>query len=1026
MIRLASGSHIEAVRGESESCRNRCDRCMMGERKRQLTQQFIIFRRGPANPRANWRDVATMHSRVSANASAEPIGLLGKAASILLLCFAISMQAQEVSTLEDRATGILTQRCLSCHNSELKTAGLVLANRESALKGGKSGPALVPNRAETSLMVRKVLAGQMPPGDPLPKEDRETLRAWVEAGAPWKETLSMSKGAAQRQRANLDWWSLQPLSTANPPSPLNSPAGWSGPIDRFVFAKMQEKGLQPSPPADRRTLVRRATFDLLGLPPTPEQVEAFVSDKSPDAYEKLIDRLLASRHYGEQWGRHWLDVVRFGESHGYEPNHLRDKAWPYRDYIIESLNADKPFDRMVLEQLAGDQIAPDDPKIEVATGFLVAGVHDVVKIENIEGQLQQRANDLDDIVLTTGAAFLGLTVNCARCHDHKFDPILQADYYRMQAAFAGVQHAEREVATSEEKAKRSALEKPIQEALEAAKSRLQALKSQGEPLVNQSRSEIAKQYRPPVDSKVNEESFPPIAARFIRMTILAATQNQEPALDELEVWSHGRESVNVALSERGTKATARSTRTDGTNTSFYRVEYLNDGKTDETWISGERNAGQVTLELPDQQTVSRIVWSRDRLGANQERFLSRLPIQYLFEASRDGKEWQKIASSEDRLPYTEQDREEFFLMAVLSASEREEWQSLKQRKETLEKQLSSLAELPRAYIGQFKQPADPTCLLKRGNPMDKGEVMAPGGLSTLKPMLPAFQLEVDAPEGERRLALARWIVDERNALTARVLANRVWHYHFGKGLVGTPSDFGFNGDKPTHPELLDWLAGRLQTLSWRLKPFHRELMLSAAYRQSSGNSAAAAAIDGEARYLWRFPPRRLEAEAIRDSILAVSGKLDSRMGGPGFRLYTYRVDNVATYGYPEKFGAETYRRSVYHQTARSVKDDMLGPFDCPDATLPEPKRVVTTTALQALSLLNNPFMLDQARFFAERLVREAGDNDINRQVRRAFELTLGRPPTEVELTESAQLIRRHGLRIFCRTLLNTNEFVYLM
>jgi hypothetical protein len=292
--------------------------------------------------------------------------------------------------------------------------------------------------------------------------------------------------------------------------------------------------------------------------------------------------------------------------------------------------------------------------------------------------------------------------------------------------------------------------------------------------------------------------------------------------------------------------------------------------------------------------------------------------------------------------------------------------------------------------------------------------------------LPPFRLDVNAPEGERRLALARWIIDERNALTARVLANRLWHYHFGKGLVGTPSDFGFNGEKPTHPELLDWLAGRLQSLGWRMKPFHKELMLSAAYRQSSANNAAAASVDGEGRYLWRFPPRRLEAEAVRDSILAVSGKLDRKMGGPGFRLYTYRVDNVATYGFLEKFGEETYRRSVYHQTARSVKDDLLGPFDCPDATLPEPKRVVTTTALQALSLLNNPFLLDQARFFAERIVRESSPQDLQAQVRRAFQLAFGRPPGETEMTASVELIRQQGLWIFCRTLLNANEFMYVM
>lgn len=947
-----------------------------------------------------------------------------KNALTLLVFFSISLQAQEPSDLERKAKSILASRCLSCHNAELKTADLVLSSQENAFKGGKSGPAVVPRQPERSLLVRKILEGQMPPGNPLPADERETLRAWVEAGAPWSGTLNAQ--VPQQARASLDWWSLQPLSQAVPPSPSGLPPEWTGAIDRFVFAKMQEKGLRPSPPADRRTLIRRATFDLLGLPPSPEDLEAFVADPRPEAYERLIDGLLASPHYGERWGRHWLDVARFGESHGYEPNHLRDRAWPYRDYIIQSFNSDKPFTQLVLEQLAGDQIAPEDPRVEAATGFLVAGVHDVVKIENLEGQLQQRANDLDDMVSTTGAAFLGLTVNCARCHDHKFDPILQSDYYRLQAVFAGVQHAERDLCTREEKLTRKALEKPLLEALEAVKTLLQTLKTQGQPLVNERRDEIARHYRPAVDSKGNEEQFPPIAARFVRMTILATTQNQEPALDEIEVWSAGTRSSNVALSSRGTRVVARSTRTDGTDASFYKAEFLNDGKMDETWISAERNTGQVTLEFPREETISRLVWSRDRLGANQERFLGRLPVQYIFEVSQDGAQWQKIASSEDRLPYADADREDFFLLAVCSVSQKKEWHALKQRKEQLEKELSGLPELPRAYIGKFTQPAEPTYLLQRGNPTDKGDVVAPGALSTLQRILPAFQLDAGAPEGERRLALARWIIDERNALTARVLSNRLWHYHFGKGLVGTPSDFGFNGEKPTHPELLEWLARRLQTLGWRMKPFHKELMLSSVYRQSSAQNPTAAALDGEARYLWRFPLRRLDAETIRDSILAVSGKLNRKIGGPGFRLYTYQVDNVASYGFREKFDEETYRRAIYHQTARSVKDDMLGPFDCPDTTLPEPKRIVTTTALQALSLLNSPFVLDQARFLAERLIQESGERNLKDQVTRAFQLAFARQPSEPELASSLELVRRQGLWVFCRTLLNANEFIYLM
>ncbi|MCI0723444.1 MAG: PSD1 and planctomycete cytochrome C domain-containing protein [Acidobacteria bacterium] len=941
-----------------------------------------------------------------------------------LFFLAVPLQAQEPTDLESQAKGIIAKRCLACHNAELKTADLVLENRENALKGGKSGPALVPNQSEASLMIRKVLEGQMPPGDPLSSNERETLRAWVEAGALWSGTLN--KSGASRPRANLDWWSLQPLGQSVPPSAAGLPADWGGPIDRFVFAKMQEKGLRPAPPADRRTFIRRATFDLLGIPPTPEEVEAFVLDNSPNAYEKLIDRLLASPHYGERWGRHWLDVIRFGESHGYEQNHLRERAWPFRDYIIRSFNQDKPFSQMVLEQLAGDQVAPDDSEVAMATGFLVAGVHDTVKIENIEGELQKRANDLDDMVLTTGAAFLGLTVNCARCHDHKFDPISQLDYYRLQAAFAGVQHAERELTTREERARREVQEKPLREDLERINQRLAALKQAGRPLAESRRADISKGYRQPVDPKGSEEKFTPVTARFIRMSILATYRNREPALDELEVWTDGKSPVNVALASRGVKASARSTRTDGKGAAFYKLDFLNDGKFEEIWISDEPGMGQVTLEFPKKETISRISWSRDRPGANQGRFLSRVPVKYVFETSLDGAHWQRVASSDDRLPFTEEDREEFFLLSVLAPAEKDEWTALKERKEETEKELAALPKPPTAYIGKFTQPSEPAALHKRGNPMDRGDIVAPGSLSTLQKMLPGYLLDVNASEGERRLALARWIVDDRNGLTARVLANRLWHYHFGKGLVGTPSDFGFNGEKPTHPELLEWLARRLHHHGWRLKPLHKELMLSAVYRQAGQWNPESAGIDSEAQFLWRFPFRRLEAETLRDSILAVSGKLDRTLGGPGFRLYEYTVDNVATYSFRQSLGPETYRRAVYHQSARSVRDDLMGPFDCPDSSLPEPKRVSTTTALQALSLLNNAFVTHQAGFFAERLQREAGESDITAQVTLAFRLAFGRVPTRQETSAAVELVGRQGLKVFCRALLNASEFLYVL
>jgi len=930
-------------------------------------------------------------------------------------------QSQEPEPIESQATAILQRRCLSCHDSAAKTAGLDLSRRETALKGGKSGPALSPGRVEESLIGKRIAAGEMPVGNPLPQEEREVIFDWIRKGVPWTTAIT-----AARKRAGPEWWSLQPLRVADPPQPPGIPAAWSrSAIDRFVFAELRKKGLQPSPPADRRALIRRASFDLIGLPPSPEEVERFVSDSDPAAYERLIDRLLASPHYGERWGRHWLDVVRFGESDGYEKNLLRDRAWPYRDYVIRSFNQDKPFSRMVLEQLAADQIAPGDPDIEVATGFLVAGPNDTVKIQNIEGELQKRADVLDDVLSVTAAAFLGLTVNCARCHDHKFDPILQADYYRLQAVFAGVEHGERDLASAEEKQRIRAMAEPLKRELATVNQRIGTLRKEGEPAAARRSEEIAARYRPALDPKGTEENFPATRVRFVRMTITQSLRQSPPALDELEIWTAGPAPVNVALASRGAKATARSARSTGTGAEAYNAANLIDGAFDKAWISGENGAGEVTIELPRAETVERIVWSRDRAGGFQGRFLSMVPTAYVVDGSLDGVHWEKLAKSEDRLPYAEEERKELFLLAVLAPDLREEWRVLIKRKAELERQIARLPKPRLAYIGKFSQPAEPTHILKRGNPSNKGDVVAAGSLSTLQRILPGFELDPNAPEGERRLALARWIVDDRNTLTPRVLANRLWQYHFGKGLAGTPSDFGFNGEPPTHPELLDWLARRLQQLGWKLKPFHRELMLSAAYRQSSAGNPAGLSADADDRLLWRFPPRRLEAEEVRDSVLAVSGKLDLRLGGPGFRLYNYTVDNVATYLPAESFPAETWRRAVYQQSARSVKDDMLSSFDCPDSSLAEPKRAVTITPLQALTLLNSRFMLDQARYFAERLEREAGSN-LSAQVDRAFHLVFGRAPQEREAAAASKLITSQGLFIFCRALLNANEFVYVM
>ncbi|HEY3740024.1 MAG TPA: DUF1553 domain-containing protein [Bryobacteraceae bacterium] len=930
----------------------------------------------------------------------------------LILPLLASFAPISAQDLEEQATGLIKRNCLTCHSAAAKMGGLVLEKRELALQGGAHGPAIKPGDSAGSLLVQKTAAGKMPPGKPLPDAERQILARWVDAGAAWTSTLT----AVERKRAGKDWWSLQPLKVSQPPA--GTAAGWTSPIDRYLLAAMQTKGLKPSAPADRRTLIRRATFDLTGLPPTPEEVEAFANDSSADAYARLVDRLLASPAYGERWGRHWLDVIRFGESHGYEQNHLRPNAWPFRDYIIRSFNDDKPFDRLILEHLAGDVVANGDPNVEVGTGFLVAGPHDTVGNANEAASRQQRADDLDDMINATASAFLGLTVNCARCHDHKFDPIEQRDYYRMAAIFNGVTHGDREFASPAEKRRVRAIREPLELELKAANERLEAIRKAAAPDIAEQREEILSKYRPAAGTGLTREDFAAEEARFVRLKILGTTGGSA-GLEELEVWSGAR---NVALASAGGKVTASSTRIADGSPDAYTPAFLIDGKFNQRWIAATDGAVDLTIELPVGEMVDAVSWSGDRAGGFKGKFEETAVSVYEVAISSDGREWKKVASSEGRLPSRAADREELLLLAVLDEPARDEYNDLKARRKGVQKLLDNAPKLPMVYAGRMRDPKEPAYLLKHGNAMDRGEVMVPESLSTLP--FAKFAVEEDRPEGERRVALAQWLADPKNPLTPRVLANRLWHYHFGHGIVGTPGDFGFNGERPTHPELLDYLASRLIENGWRMKPLHREIMLSQAYQQSSAFDEGSARIDGDGRFLWRFPPRRLEAEEVRDTILSVTGKLDRRMGGPGFQLYRYTVDNVATYFPIEKFGPETWRRAVYQTAARSVPSELLGQYDCPDSSLPEPKRIVTTSPLQALALLNNAFLLDQAKFFAERLEHDAGA-DRAKQVNRAFELAFGRKAEAEETRDALQLIERYGLPAFCRAMLNTSELIYI-
>ena len=940
---------------------------------------------------------------------------------VWLLAWAVSLPAvpgmAEDPTFGGDVLPILTKRCASCHQGPNAQNGLRVVTVADLLRGGRAGPAIVPGNPDSSLLLSKA-AGEapvMPPvGDPLTPSEIAVLRSWISTGA--SGALEGSLPAPESV-----WWSLRPLSGPDEPKPYGI---WEqSKIDGFLLAAMQGKGLTPSDQASRRTLFRRLSFDLTGLPPDADAVEAFVNDSDPAAYERLVDRLLASPAYGERWGRHWLDVARFGESNGYEQNHLRENAWPYRDWVIRSFNEDKPFNRMIVEQLAGDQLAPDDPDVNAATGFLVAGPHDTVGIRNPEGEAQKRANHLDDIIMGTASAFLGLTVHCARCHDHKFDPIQTNDYYRIQAAFAGVWHGQRTWDDPDRIRDYETASNPLSETIRESSEGLAALRVSAEERIEANRAQILARYRPSVDPAGTEEIFDPVEARFVRMTIFESTRGgSQVDLDEFAIWTSGAESRNIALDGN---ATARSTRVDSASPDTYSPMNLVDGKFDQRWISSGGLPSWIQVELPRITRIERVEWSSDRIGGFRGRFGRPQPEEYMIEVSTDGEAWETVATSDGRLPFSQAAQQLLLLFAVFTPDERESWEDLEERKSAAEKRFNRLQRPRTAFLGKFVQPKEPSFVMIRGNPMNRGAQVAPGSLSTLENLLSPYELEPDAPESERRLALARWIASDDNALTARVIVNRVWMYHFGRPLVRNPSDFGINGGEPTHPELLDWLAERLvQVHRWRLKPLHKDIVLSAAYRQSGQFREAASRIDRDGAYLWRFPPRRLGAEELRDSILSTSGNLDRRMGGRGFRLYRYTVDNVATYYPLDRFTAQTYRRSVYHQHARSVKPELLGEFDCPDTSLPSPKRISTTSPLQALSLMNNRFILDQAASLA-RLV-EAGSDDSDRsRVERAWRLAFGRAPTDEETAAASSFVAEEGLESLGRALLNSNEFLYV-
>ncbi|MBU6384641.1 MAG: DUF1553 domain-containing protein [Planctomycetes bacterium] len=1045
---------------------------------------------------------------------------------------------------------IFESHCYPCHGPVKQKSGLRLDVKSKALGGGDHyGPLLDASRPGSSPLLEWVANPdpdqRMPPpgpgNHPLSTQQIEILKTWIAQGASWPEGIDETVLVDPK-----DHWSFVPLAKNHRHAS----------IDDFVEDKLRLHGLNFSPEASPIDWLRRVSLDLHGLTPDQDLVDWFAEHQAqPNAYETVVDQLLASHHYAERWAQHWLDVVRYADTHGFEVNTPRPHAWHYRDYVIGALNADTPFDEFIRQQIVGDQMGHD-----TATGFLItASVLLPGQIGADEPSKRLARQDaIDEIVVNIGQAFLGLSIGCARCHDHKFDPITQEDYYAMQGFVAGVEYEDRIVDTPWSLQQRQRLGS-IDEQLRQIDQSLLKFEPFARP--DAAPSVIA-------NSKENVLEFDSRAARYIKMEIWNANLHPtlgliEPCIDEFEVWTSGENAKNVALDQHGARASASGSR----ESAIHKLEHIHDGRLGNasSWMSDQAGRGWILIELANEELISKIVWGRDRLGqfddrtptayriqigldrqnmqdvavvlpkrsivqprSNSDRidpaktksvrftildtnhlepcidefevfnvsgenvalashgtrvvssgdsvsidrhelrlvndgkygnssswmsnaigqgsltfefpneqtidrfvwgrdregqFQDRLAIKYKIEVLDSQGHWMLVADESDRVAYPKDPAEpkpsssSNIATMGLSTQESQAIEQLVHKQKQLHEERSAVEENQKAFAGRFRTP-DTINLLLRGDPEQPKQTVAP--------RIPRFfgdlALDPSATESQRRLALADWIASDSNPLTWRVIANRVWQGHFGVGLVETPNDFGINGLGPSHPELLDWLAADLIRNNWSLKSLHRKIVLSRTYRQSSQPNPMGLQIDADARLLWRYPRRRLEAESIRDTILKVCGQLNPKMYGRGYDLFQQR-GGLSGFTPIEEFRGDGLKRMIYAHKVRREREAVFGAFDCPDAGQSTGLRRTSTTPIQALNLFNSRFTIDQSAALAQSVRNQVG-SDPKACIEAAYQRCLIRMPTVQEIEESLPIVSEMGLEVLCRALLNCNEFLF--